>query len=68
MNAGNQLGKLKKSDQFCIYLRKSRAAAEAEKLGEGETLARHKKILTKLAAKKSYMLKKFIMKLFRVNL
>lgn len=39
MNIGNQLGKLKKSDQFCIYLRKSRADAEAEKLGEGETLA-----------------------------
>ena len=58
MNIGNQLGKLKKSDQFCIYLRKSRADAEAEKLGEGETLARHKKILTKLAAKKELYVEK----------
>lgn len=40
-------------DQYAIYLRKSRADAEAEKLGEGETLARHKKILTELAARKS---------------
>lgn len=39
-------------DMYCIYLRKSRADAEAEKLGEGETLARHKKILTELAARK----------------
>ena len=39
-------------DVYAIYLRKSRADAEAEKLGEGETLARHKKILTELAARK----------------
>ena len=39
-------------EQYAIYLRKSRADAEAEKLGEGETLARHKKILTELAARK----------------
>ena len=39
-------------DQYAIYLRKSRADMEAEKLGEGETLARHKKILTELAARK----------------
>lgn len=38
--------------QYAIYLRKSRADMEAEKLGEGETLARHKKILTELAARK----------------
>lgn len=38
-------------DKYAIYLRKSRADAEAEKLGEGETLARHKKILTELAAR-----------------
>lgn len=38
--------------QYAIYLRKSRADLEAEKLGEGETLARHKKILTELAARK----------------
>lgn len=39
-------------DTYAIYLRKSRADIEAEKLGEGETLARHKKILTELAARK----------------
>lgn len=41
-----------KMEQYAIYLRKSRADLEAEKLGEGETLARHKKILTELAARK----------------
>lgn len=41
-----------KMDVYAIYLRKSRADMEAEKLGEGETLARHKKILTELAARK----------------
>lgn len=39
-------------DVYAIYLRKSRADMEAEKLGEGETLARHKKILLELAARK----------------
>ena len=39
-------------DVYALYLRKSRADMEAEKLGEGETLARHKKILTELAARK----------------
>lgn len=39
-------------DTYAIYLRKSRADVEAEKLGEGETLTRHKKILTELAARK----------------
>lgn len=38
-------------DEYAIYLRKSRADLEAEKLGEGETLARHKKILTELAVR-----------------
>ena len=41
-----------KMPKYAIYLRKSRADMEAEKLGEGETLARHKKILTELAARK----------------
>ena len=41
-----------KMDMYAIYLRKSRADMEAEKLGEGETLARHKKILLDLAARK----------------
>lgn len=35
--------------EYCIYLRKSRADREAEQRGEGETLARHEKILTDLA-------------------
>ena len=38
-------------DQYAIYLRKSRADLEMEALGEGETLARHKKMLDSLAAK-----------------
>lgn len=41
-----------KVDMYAIYLRKSREDVEKEKLGEGETLARHKKILTELAARK----------------
>lgn len=36
---------------YCIYLRKSRKDIEAELHGEGETLARHEKILTELACK-----------------
>lgn len=39
-------------DQYAIYLRKSRADLELEALGEGETLARHKKMLDALAEKK----------------
>ena len=34
---------------YCTYLRKSRADAEAEARGEGETLERHRKILFDLA-------------------
>ena len=41
-----------KVDKYVIYLRKSRADLEAEKYGEGETLARHRKILTELAVKR----------------
>ncbi len=36
---------------YCMYLRKSRADIEAEGRGEGETLARHQKILLELAGK-----------------
>ncbi|MED1801315.1 recombinase family protein [Brevibacillus porteri] len=36
-------------DRVCMYLRKSRADLEAEARGEGETLAKHKKALLKLA-------------------
>lgn len=39
---------------YSIYLRKSRADAELERLGEGETLARHRKTLTELAEKHGY--------------
>lgn len=38
--------------QYCIYLRKSRADAEAEMRGEGETLARHEHTLLELAKKR----------------
>lgn len=37
--------------EYLIYLRKSRADIEAEEKGEGETLARHLKILLELARK-----------------
>lgn len=38
-------------NQYAMYLRKSRADLEMEALGEGETLARHLKMLETLAAK-----------------
>lgn len=38
---------------YAIYLRKSREDIESEKYGEGETLARHEKILTTLASKRN---------------
>lgn len=38
-------------EKYAMYLRKSRADLELEALGEGETLARHQKILTDLAAR-----------------
>lgn len=38
-------------DKWVIYLRKSRADIQAEKLGDGDTLQRHRAILTELAAK-----------------
>lgn len=38
---------------YAIYLRKSRADAEAEARGEGETLARHQSILLDLAKRKN---------------
>ena len=43
---------------YAIYLRKSREDIEAEKYGEGETLARHEKILTTLAEKKNLHISK----------
>lgn len=38
-------------DEYCLYLRKSRADKELEAMGEMETLARHEKILLELAKK-----------------
>lgn len=38
-----------KSEEYYIYLRKSRTDREAEMHGEGETLARHERILMELA-------------------
>lgn len=39
---------------YCIYLRKSRADIEAEKRGEGETLARHRSMLMDIAQKRDF--------------
>ena len=47
-----------KMDVYAIYLRKSRADLEAEKLGMGETISRRKKILTELAARKGFYIGK----------
>lgn len=43
---------------YCIYLRKSRKDLEAESHGEGETLARHRKILLNLAKQKNLPIEK----------
>jgi site-specific DNA recombinase len=40
-----------KTKEYCLYLRKSRADAEAESRGEGETLARHEKALLELSSR-----------------
>lgn len=45
-------------EKYAMYLRKSRADLEAEKDGEGETLARHRKILTDLAVRKGLYVEK----------
>lgn len=42
---------LLQKDMYAMYLRKSRADLELEAMGEGETLAKHKAMLYKLAAK-----------------
>lgn len=44
--------------EYAIYLRKSRKDAEAEQRGEGETLARHRKILLDYAARHSLSISK----------
>lgn len=43
---------------YAIYLRKSREDIESEKYGEGETLARHEKILTTLASSRNLHISK----------
>jgi len=43
---------------YAIYLRKSREDIESEKYGEGETLARHEKLLTTLAEKRNLPISK----------
>lgn len=47
-----------KLDKYAIYLRKSRADIEAEKEGEGDSLARHKAILLDVAARKGFYVEK----------
>ncbi len=44
--------------KYCMYLRKSRADAEAEARGEGETLARHEKLLLETAKRGKYNITK----------
>ncbi|MGD6877875.1 recombinase family protein [Bacillus infantis] len=49
---------MSKQDVYVLYLRKSRADMEAEKLGEMETLKRHEEILTALAARQGLFIGK----------
>jgi len=44
---------VKNSGRYVVYLRKSRADAEAEARGEGETLLKHEKALLAVAARKN---------------
>lgn len=46
-------------DTYCAYLRKSRKDIEAEARGEGETLARHQKMLDALAARNGHVISKY---------
>lgn len=45
------MGSVKKNGLYCAYLRKSRRDVELEAMGQGETLARHERQLTDLAAR-----------------
>ena len=51
-NKYSNVSVINKNGEYAIYLRKSRADVEAEARGEGETLARHEKILLDLAEKR----------------
>ncbi len=42
-----------KTDEYALYLRKSRTDMEAEKYGDGDTLSRHRKILLELARQRN---------------
>lgn len=44
--------------KYCMYLRKSRSDMEAEKHGEGETLARHERALMELAKRQHITISK----------
>lgn len=46
-------------ETYCAYLRKSRKDIEAEARGEGETLARHRKMLDDLAARNGHTISKY---------
>lgn len=48
-----------KSAEYCAYLRKSRADRDAELRGEGETLERHRRILTEFAENNNIHISKF---------
>lgn len=52
-------GKSYKTTEYCAYLRKSRADRDAELRGEGETLERHRRILTGFAEKNNIHIAKF---------
>ena len=45
------MDKINANGLYCAYLRKSRRDMELEAMGQGETLARHEKQLTDLAAR-----------------
>ena len=51
------------NENACIYLRKSRADREAEARGEGETLARHERILLDLAKSRNVIVVSLIISL-----
>ena len=55
------------NDRYAIYLRKSREDIESEKYGEGETLARHEKILTTLASMRNLNIGKIYKSLINIT-
>lgn len=48
--------------KYCMYLRKSRSDMEAEKHGEGETLAVMKKLYWNWRNGRTYLYQKYIVK------